>query len=354
MRGFSFTHTVLASLLWCAAVFIFVGINFVRYESAFRTLRISRIEERLLSLQKTLQLEMDKGYSLNELKTAEKFLLQYGQEEKDFSSAQIIDAKNGNILFGTSPAQTVQNASSEWRTGCLTPDTVFTEEKENSDIFGVPLFNALLDNVGCLTVSYSKKTGKTVRDQMIKTALHHVFRLSAIGVSAAFLLYLFFFLTASLPTGKKKQAFAVLVVLQGLLLFFLCRNVSAMFKAFEADLRQEIAVKSGLIASRIARQLENTVQSGVPFDSVTGLEAYMEQIRQKNKEILFVLITDKTGRVLYEAGSAANAFEADARTGKISLKKGYYNAAEPVNGINATIGWIQIGVNERFVREKIF
>ena len=125
-------------------------------------------------------------------------------------------------------------------------------------------------------------------------------------------------------------------------------------QSFEADLRQEIAVKSGLIASRIARQLENTVRSGVPFDSVTALEAYMEQIRQENKEILFVLVTDKTGRVLYEAGSASKAFEADGRTGKISLKKGYYNAAEPVNGTNATIGWVQIGVNERFVREKIF
>ena len=83
MRGFSFTHTVLASLLWCAAVFIFVGVNFVRYEAAFHTLRISRIEGRLLSLHKAIQLEMDKGYSLNELKTAENLLLRYGREEKD-------------------------------------------------------------------------------------------------------------------------------------------------------------------------------------------------------------------------------------------------------------------------------
>ena len=233
MRGFSFTHTVLASLLWCAAVFIFVGVNFVRYEAAFRTLRVSRIEGRLLSLHKAIQLEMDKGYSLNELKTAENLLLRYGREEKDFSSAQIIDAKNGNILFGTLPAQTAQNVSSEWRTGCITPDTVFTEETENYDIFGIPLFNALLDNVGCLTVSYSKKDGKTVRDQMIKTAFHHVFRLSAIGVSSVFLLYLFSFLTASFPTGRKRQAFAVLVAFQGLLLFCLCRNVSSMFKALK-------------------------------------------------------------------------------------------------------------------------
>ena len=58
--------------------------------------------------------------------------------------------------------------------------------------------------------------------------------------------------------------------------------------------------------------------------------------------------------MLYEAGSAAEAFEADPHTGKISLREGYYNAAEPVNDGRSAIGWVQIGVNERFVREKIF
>ena len=352
MRGFSFIHTVLASLLWCAAVFVFVGINFVRYESAFRALRTSRIEGRLLSLHKTIQVEMDKGNSLNELKTADKLLLQYGQEEKDFSSAQIVDAKNGKILFSTLPAQMGRVAPSERRARCVAPDTVFIEDNEDSELFGVPLFNALSDNVGCLTASYLKENGKDVREQMIKTAFRHAFRLSAAGVSASFLLYLFFFLTPAFPTIKKRQAFAALIALQGLLLFSLYRNVTAMFRSFEVDLRQEIAVKSRLIATRIARRLENTVQSGVPFDSVTALETYMEQIRQDNKEILFVLVTDKTGRVLYEAGSASKAFEADPRTGKVSLKEGYYNAAEPVNGVNTAVGWVQIGVNERFVREK--
>ena len=131
-------------------------------------------------------------------------------------------------------------------------------------------------------------------------------------------------------------------------------NLTAMFRAFESDLGQEIASKSRMIAGRIAKRLGLAVQSGIPFDSVTALETYMDQIRQKNKEILFVLVTDKTGRVLYESGSASEAFEADPRTGKVSLKEGYFNAAEPVNASQAAIGWVQIGVNERFLREKVF
>lgn len=354
MRGFDFTHAVLASLLWCVAVFVFVGVNFVRYEAAFSTLRTSRIEGRLLTLHKEIQTEMDKGNPLNKLKSAEKLLLQHGRDEQDFTSGLIFDAKNGKILFGTVPSQTGQNVKPEWVSRCVAPDTVFTEDGEDNEIFGVPLLNALLDNVGCLTVSYSKKDGKTVREQMIKTALHHAFRLSAIGVTICALLYLFFYFLPTFLADRRRQAVAILVVFQMFLVFLLYRNVVSMFGAFEIDLRPEVAVKSRLIASRIARRLEKTLQNGVPFDSVTALETFMDQIRQGNKEILFVLVTDKTGRVMYESGSASEAFEADPRTGKISLKEGYYSAAEPVNGRSAAIGWVQIGINERFVREKIF
>lgn len=354
MRYFSFIHTILASLLWCAAVFVFVGINFVRYEAASRSLRDSRIESRLSDLQKTFQIEMDKGSSLPELKQAEKLLLEYGQEEIDFSSALIFDTQTGKILFSTLPAQTGQIASDRWRKRCAAPDTVFKEDKENKETVGVSLIDALADNIGCLVAVYSTEPENSVREQMIRTSFRYAFRLAGTGVLVCFLMYAFNIFVLTYLADRKIQAIAALVVFQGILLSSMCMNLTAMFRAFESDLGQEIASKSRMIAGRIAKRLGLAVQSGIPFDSVTALETYMDQIRQKNKEILFVLVTDKTGRVLYESGSASEAFEADPRTGKVSLKEGYFNAAEPVNASQAAIGWVQIGVNERFLREKVF
>ena len=92
----------------------------------------------------------------------------------------------------------------------------------------------------------------------------------------------------------------------------------------------------------------------MPFKSLHFVETYLDTVRQENPEILFILLTDKSGRVLYESGSAVQAFESDASTGKVSLREGFLNTAEPVRFGAKTEGWVQIGVMERFVRDKIF
>lgn len=354
MRNFSFIHTVFASLLWCAAVFVFVGVNFVKYEATSRMLRQTRIEGRLLELHRMLQVEMDKGYSLPELKSAEKQLLQFGREETDFSTVSVFDARNGKILFSSLPSLSGQTVSEQWRKKCVSPDTVFYETEKNRDAFGVPLFNAMGENTGCLIAEYSTELDEAVREKMIKTAFRYIFRLAGTGMSLCGLLFLFGFLKKSIFVDKKIRLISFFTIGLGTLLLLLFFNFSTMFKAFEYDFKDTLVTKARVIAGQIAECLEKTIQNGVPFDSMTSLETYMDQIRQKNKEILFILVTDKTGRVLYEAGNASEAFEADARTGKVSLKEGCGNAAEPVNKAGVSVGWVQVGVNERFVHEKIF
>lgn len=354
MRSVSLIHTVLASLLWCAAVFVFAGVNFMKYESAARLLRETRIKTALVDLQKTMQLEMDKGESLAELKTAEKELLLYGQEETDLISATVFDARSGKALFDTVPSQTGRNVPDLWRKKCASTDTAFIEKEEKKEIAGIPLFNAVSERVGCLTGVYSPDAGNAVREEMMGTALSRAFRLAGIGVSVCFLVYFYGLLVSTVLTDKKSRGLTVLILCQVMLCCALYLNAKATFVSFENDLEREIAVKARLVAKLTAKKISRIIQKGVPFDSITALEAYMEQLRLDNREILFVLVTDKTGRVLYEAGKAAEAFEADSHTGKISLKEGYYNAAEPVNREKNAVGWVQIGVNERFVREKVF
>jgi len=352
MRNVSLIHTVLASLLWGGVVFVFTGITFMKYESASHMLRESRIEAALTALHKTIQIEMDKGISLPELKTVERELLRYAQDENDLISASVFDVYTGKTLFSTVSSQKGRNVPELWRKKCVKPEAVFIESEKNKEVAGVLLLNALSENAGCLMAEYSVDIHGSVREKMIKTALRYAFRLTGIGVLICFSVYFFSFLISTTMINKKIQASVFLLLCQSMLLFGLYFNFKMTFKAFEADLGQEIAAKAQLIAGRIGKRLSQTVQSGVPFDSIKGLETYMDQIRFANQEILFVLITDKTGRVLYESGTASKAFQADPHTGKISLKEGYYNAAEPVNGSNAVIGWVQIGINERFVREK--
>lgn len=326
----------------------------MKYESASHMLRKTRIEAAQTEIHKAILLEMDQGNMLPGLKKAEEALLRYKNEESDLLSAVIFETENGKILFSVQPTQIGQKVPETWRKKCVRPDTFFTDEEKEEETVGLPILNALSENTGCLAATYATKSIRNIREEMIKTAFRYAFRSSVIGVFICFSLYFFTFLITNVFQSKKIQSTVVFILCQILLLTAMFLNFSAMFRTFEADLKPEIETKSRLLAGQISRQLGRMVQNGVPFDSVTALEAYMDQIRQENKEILFVLVTDKTGRVLYESGSASQAFKADARTGKIFLRDGYYNAAEPVTGAHAAIGWVQIGVNERFVREKVF
>ena len=99
MRSQHLTHAFLASLLWCATVFAFVGMNFMKFETASRSLRDSRIETALTELQMAVQLDMDKGRPLSGIEKAEDLLYQYAFENDDVLSIMIFAAGSGKIFL---------------------------------------------------------------------------------------------------------------------------------------------------------------------------------------------------------------------------------------------------------------
>lgn len=326
----------------------------MKYEAASRSLRDSRIETALTELQRALQTEMDKGVPLTGIKKTEGFLFHYAAENEDVLSVMVFDRKSGKILFSTVAAQAGMNVPFVWREKCAQPGTLFVETQEQKETVGLPVLNSFLENEGCLVAEYKTEAVKSVREKMISSAFYFALRLAFIGVAGCFLLYFFNFVSALVFKEKKVRSKVTFVFCLFVLCAALYINFSAMCQAFETNLEPQIRLKTQTIAGQVKNMIELAVKSGVPFKSVNAMEAYLDQVRQKNKEIMFILVTDKTGRVLYESGTAAQAFDTDMRTGKISLRDGYYNAAESVNDADNAVGWVQIGVNERFVREKIF
>ena len=55
MRDMPLSHTVLLAVLWCAAVFAFVGSDFMKFENAGHVLRQTRISAALGELRRVLQ-----------------------------------------------------------------------------------------------------------------------------------------------------------------------------------------------------------------------------------------------------------------------------------------------------------
>lgn len=202
MRSQHLTHAVLASFLWCAAVFAFVGMNFMKFESASRALRDSRIETALTELQRTMQIEMDKGASLPGIEKAEDYLFRYASENDDVLSVMVFEGA-GKILFSTVAAQVGMSVPAVWREKCSRPGTVFVETEQDKETVGLPVLNAFLESEGCLAAEYKTGTNEIIREKMIATAFHFAVRLALIGVAACFLICFSGMLRTFVFGGKK-------------------------------------------------------------------------------------------------------------------------------------------------------
>lgn len=357
MRYLRLSHAVLAVFLWCAASFAFTGTCFVAYDEAAAELHRSRVREELSELRRTFQTELDKGESLARLKNAAAVLSGYKTADSDVSAVSVFDFPTGKTLFGTRSSRVGGSVPVEWYEKCRVTDDIFVHGEKDGKVAGTPIVNSFGEKSGCAVVEYKTDSYETGREAMMAAAFRSASSFSAVGV-------LFFGLLALLFFFKRQPRFSFLnrplyrrSAFGILLLFALLATpaaVTSVFSSFEAVLKGAIANKAGVVAEIVRARVSKAAESGLPFKSLQSVEPYLDGIRRQHPEISFILLTDKSGRVLYESGSAVQAFESDATTGKVSLRDGFYNAAEPVVAGGKTEGWVQIGVRERFVREKIF
>lgn len=346
MRNMSLSGVVLIGFVWGVLMFAAVGHVFSKYDAAEATLRSSRIRTALTDLRAEIQAATDAGATLPETEAIRPALDGYAGASPDIVAFSVFDAATGKVLFGSKNAVAGQSVSPDLREKCQTAGRFFFSEVKGGEIVGVPLTNALEEKKGCLSVEY--KTDESVRERMIRDAFHTWIRLTLIGLACLTALYF----KSRLPQGGRRFGLTGVAVV--LLLSLVLPCVNGMCAAFEQSLKQPVALKAKTVARVIGGVVQKAVKSGVPFAEQAGMDSYLEQIRKNNPEVMFILLTDKSGRVLFENGSTQGAFEADARTGAITLKKGYFNAAEPVVVNAVPAGWVQIGINERFVREEIF
>lgn len=346
MRNMSLSGVVLIGFLWGVLMFAAVGHVFSKYDAAGAALHGSRIRTALTDLRAEIQAKTDAGATLPETETIRPALDGYAGAASDIVAFSVFDAASGKVLFGSKNAETGRAVSPDLREKCQAAGHFFFSEVKDGEIVGVPLTNALEEKKGCLTVEY--KTDEGVRERMIRDAFHTWVRLMLIGLACLAALYF----KSRLPQGGRRFGLTGGAVVLLLLLVYPC--VNGMCAAFEQSLKQSVSLKARTVARVIGGVVQKAVKSGVPFAEQAGMDSYLEQIRKNNPEVMFILLTDKSGRVLFENGSTQGAFETDARTGSITLKKGYFNAAEPVVVDAVPAGWVQIGINERFVREEIF
>lgn len=362
MRSGSFVHAVCLCALWCVAVLIYVGRAFIVYDVAVTELNDTRSKAALSGLRAYLQSETDKGADLIRLNGIRDRLALFVKNDKSVEAVFVFDTRTGKIVFGYPSAKAGGTVPDDWRRKCDGAGTFFVEETQDEKIFedqkgkravGTPIYNAFNEKSGCLVAEYRSDSLIVARNRMAETAFGTSLKLLLIGLICLLLGAASVRFRDRIPL-KPRNRTALTVVLVLLMLSWIPISVERMKASFESDMKPSVEAKAKIVLSLLREPTEKALAGGVPLTEIKGAVSFFDQIRKNNPEILFVLLTDKSGRVLHESGSAAEAFVADKLTGKVSLREGYFSSADPVRLNDDAVGWIQIGINERFVRENLF
>lgn len=338
---------LICAFLWAVTVFLFTGRVFNIFDEEANNLENERIQIQIFETRDFIQNQLDLGQSLNKLNSLPALFEKKVEQNKEMISLFVADAQNSKILF--SSVKTQEGLSIPWIDKCKIHNSFFKDVFDAKTIIGTGIFNVYNKPVGCVGAEYKTEMLEDARNKMVNTSSHYAFYLFALGCLFIFCFYV-------TPTVKKyiKSYKTYLIISLSVLLLSVPHFIGEMYIDFEKNLHPIIETKVQTISNKIRFMIQFAVEKGVPFNSIPEAETYLDNFKKQNPEIAFILLTDKSGRVLYEAGTAEAAFKSDSKTGQISLRNGYYNAAGQIIVNNSSIGWLQIGVNERYLREKVF
>lgn len=338
------SHVLFASLFWCIGVFLFVGNSFGSYEQLYNRLSRTRREATLTHIKQIVQSDIDKGASLPRIQSVDVLLSRFALGDEGILSVFVFGQTSGKILFSSLASQAGIRVPAEWLVSCAQADTFFSKEFTGKKMLSLPVLDSMNAVAGCVSMEYKTLTYDEIHSLMVAKSIQTGVRLSLSGIVFLFACYaaliLFFKVQGRWRFwGTVGMTVAVLVCFGGTGYYFMHAN-----DGFREAVSPELTLKSETLAKILQSQVEKALQAGVPLKSLVQADSFLDSVRLKNKEIAFILITDETGRVLYESGEASKAFATDKKTGRVRLRDEFLNSAQPLRTVKGTLGWVQIGV----------
>lgn len=147
---------------------------------------------------------------------------------------------------------------------------------------------------------------------------------------------------------------ATLLVLSALLLSWFA------WRDFSHGLPPEMARTVTTVSHSVANVMHKAHDNGVPFQAMTGVEAYLAQVRDNNPSIVYLQVSGQAGEPLYRSGfealaeppalQQAAAGASGAATERIGA---YFNTAVPLVFGHVRVGTLHLGQRASFVEQQM-
>lgn len=132
-------------------------------------------------------------------------------------------------------------------------------------------------------------------------------------------------------------------------------------RGFEKEILPEMDKKAVTLSGSILSVIIKTVDYGVPFNSVNGMDEYFESILKDNPEVRYIFISDTDRVIRYYSGFRLNRDELESISKNISQGKeetrtisvaDYHNTSAPVIVNGQVLGHLVIGIDKKFIHNR--
>ena len=127
----------------------------------------------------------------------------------------------------------------------------------------------------------------------------------------------------------------------------------------EAMLAPEMHKKAATIGESLHDVITKVVDYGADFDSLNGMEQYLDELSAAYPDIAYFVITDRNNNPLYQSGRAAqvdkpgqpSVTKSDIST---TLRNGFYNTSLQINtDSGAALGYLHLGQEKGLIQQRL-
>ena len=267
----------ISRLIAVAAVVAFFGIgmsgflSYFKFQSALASAAHSRMAVPAASVRSGVEAVLALGLPLANASETPALLARERTADAEIAQIQVLDDR-GRVLFTTDAPGPLADTG-EVR---------------------MPLRNSFNLRLGEVVVRYSKAASA----QALMHMRSRLLLIGATGVIGTLLLA-----AAGLTLLRRGTAATILIaVMLGML-----GSTWATQRAFQEGLRPALLAKAQVVGASIGELTSKALDHGLTLPELVGVREHLEGLRQEHRELAYLALRDRGGKLLFEAGQAEEA-----------------------------------------------
>ncbi|OAN43037.1 MFS transporter permease [Paramagnetospirillum marisnigri] len=129
---------------------------------------------------------------------------------------------------------------------------------------------------------------------------------------------------------------------------------------FARGLVPEMDKKAAVVGRDLASSIERAVNYGIPLDKLHGMPEFFEPVLGANREIRYLAVTDRDGRILFISGADAallapffSSADFDIAASRKALIDNFVDITQPLMFKSALIGHLHVGLDQDYVQSRV-